>query len=65
MTMIIFSNYLKVGVEVIKEKYEFHTNYITSRKATPASTYLKNYFGSNSNQKHGSPTSNSDFKTLT
>ena len=44
MTIIVFSNYLKVRVGVTKEKYESHTNYITSRKATPASTYLKNYF---------------------
>ena len=65
MTIIVFSNYLKVGVGVTKEKYESHTNYITSRKATLASTYLKNYFGSNSNQKHGTPTSNSDFTILT
>ena len=62
MTMIAFSNYLKVGVGMTKEKYESHTNYITSKKGTPASAYLKNYFGSNSNQKHATSTSDSDFR---
>ena len=45
-------NQPKIGVGVTKEKYEFHISSSTSKKATPASAYLKNYFGSDSNQKH-------------
>ena len=37
MTTIVFSNYLKVGVGVTKEKYESHTNYITSRSPSTVS----------------------------
>ena len=36
----------------------------TSTKATSASAYLKNYFGSDFNQKHAIPTSDSDSTTL-
>ena len=49
---------------MIKEKYESHTSSSTSKKATPASAYLKNYFSSDSNQKHATPISNSDSATL-
>ena len=39
----LFSNYPKIGVGVTKEKYEFHTSFSTSKKATQASAYFENY----------------------
>ena len=46
---IASSNLPKIGVGVSKEKYKSHTSSSTSKKVIPASAYLKNYFGSDSN----------------
>ena len=46
---ITSSNLPKIGIGVTKEKYKSQTSSCTSKKATPASAYLKNYFGSDSN----------------
>ena len=59
-----FQKLTKIGVGVSKEKYESHTSSDTSKNATSASAYLKNYFGSDSKQRHTTPTSDSDFTTL-
>ena len=58
------SNKRKIGVKEAKEKYETHTNSIICKKAIPALVYLKNYFVSDSNQKHSTPTSDSDSTIL-
>ena len=42
---IASSNSQKIGVGETKEKYQSHTRSSTSKKATSALTYLKNYFG--------------------
>ena len=62
--IIASSNYEKIGVGMTKKKYKFLTSCSTSKTATPASAYLKKYFGSDFNKKHATPTSVSDSTTL-
>ena len=57
-------NLPKIGVGVAKEEYEFYTDTRTSKKAIPVSTYLKNYFDSDSIPKHATPTSDTESITL-
>ena len=58
------SNFPKIGVKVVKEKYEFDTDSNTSKKSDSFFGIQKNCFGSDSNQKHATPTSNANSTTL-
>ena len=61
---IASSNYLKIGLGEAKDKYESLINSSTSKKATLAPAYLKNYFVSDFNQKYAILISDSDSTTL-
>ena len=53
---IASSNQPKIQIRVTKKRYGFHISSSTSKKARPTSAYIKNYFSSDSNQKHATPT---------